>query len=373
MNKSIITITRLLVGILFIFSGLIKANDPLGLSYKMQEFFDLWQMGFLNDYSLAFSIIIIAFEIIAGIALLLGWQIKKISWLLLLLIIFFTFLTGFAYFSGKFKNCGCFGDCIPITPLTSFIKDLLLLAMISFLFYHRNKIKPLFSKTATTTLMILGTIFSFGLQWYTLTYLPVLDCLPLKKNNNISEQLKVPANAISDSFAIRFVYEKNGKQFDFSPVELPSDLDSYKFVERKDKLVRKGNAEPALKGFSLNTLTDADSTQAILQLPGYAILLFINDEKGNVLADLKGSEMEKAIALAKQKNIPVYAVSNTAATIKSQIDKMGWQIPVFKIDFTAFRTAARTNPVVYLIKEGTVINKWPEPKAGDLIRTIEKL
>ncbi|HET9431373.1 MAG TPA: MauE/DoxX family redox-associated membrane protein, partial [Chitinophagaceae bacterium] len=124
--KISVTITRLIVGLLFIFSGLIKANDPLGLSYKMQEFFELWGMAPFNNWTLTLSVLVIAFEIIAGVALLLGWQMKLFSWLLLLLILFFTFLTGYAYLSGKFKNCGCFGDCIPITAKTSFIKDLIL-------------------------------------------------------------------------------------------------------------------------------------------------------------------------------------------------------------------------------------------------------
>ena len=122
--KATINIIRVLVGILFIFSGLVKAIDPLGLSYKMQEFFELWKMSQFNDYTLWLSILIIAFEIIAGVALLLGWRMKLFSWLLLLLIIFFTFLTGYAYLSGKFKNCGCFGDCIPITSYTSFVKEI---------------------------------------------------------------------------------------------------------------------------------------------------------------------------------------------------------------------------------------------------------
>src|SRR5215470_10592531 len=128
-----VTIARILVGLLFIFSGLVKANDPLGLSYKMQEFFDLWGMSKFNSWTLLMSVLMNAFEIIAGFALLLGWRIKLFSWLLLLLIIFFTFLTGYAYLSGKFKNCGCFGDCIPIKPFTSFMKDVVLTILILFL------------------------------------------------------------------------------------------------------------------------------------------------------------------------------------------------------------------------------------------------
>src|SRR3954451_14816530 len=128
--KIALAVIRIIVGVLFIFSGLIKANDPMGLSYKMQEFFEVWGLQSLNDFTLAFAVIMNAFEIVAGVAVLIGWRMRLFSWLLLLLIIFFTFLTGYALFSGKIKTCGCFGDCIPLTPQQSFIKDLVLLLLI---------------------------------------------------------------------------------------------------------------------------------------------------------------------------------------------------------------------------------------------------
>src|ERR1043165_4110158 len=135
--KILLNITRIIVGLLFIFSGLVKANDPLGLSYKMQEFFEVWGLSSLNDYTLFFALIMNSLEIIAGVAVLLGWRMKFFSWLLLLLIIFFTFLTGYALLSGKIKTCGCFGDCLPLTPLQSFIKDLVLLVLIALIFKWR--------------------------------------------------------------------------------------------------------------------------------------------------------------------------------------------------------------------------------------------
>ncbi len=166
----------------------------------------------------------IAFEIIAGAALLLGWRMRLFGWLLLLLIIFFTFLTGYAFLSGKFKNCGCFGDCLPITPVTSFLKDVVLLALILFLFGNRKKINPLFPEKITALSMLGVSLLSFAIQWYVLTYLPVIDCLPFKQGNNITEKMNIPKGARPDSFAIRFVYEKGGKEFEFSPAELPTDL-----------------------------------------------------------------------------------------------------------------------------------------------------
>ena len=157
--KTLLNISRIIVGVLFIFSGLVKANDPLGLSYKMDEFFDVWGLHGLNSLTLAFSIIMIAFEIIAGIAVLLGWRMKLFSWMLLLLIIFFTFLTGYAVFSGKIKECGCFGNCIPLTAMQSFLKDLLLLALIGFIFAFRNRVVPLLSSRNSIVVLFFTGIF----------------------------------------------------------------------------------------------------------------------------------------------------------------------------------------------------------------------
>src|SRR5256885_4552903 len=141
--KIVLSIVRILVGLLFIFSGLIKANDPLGLSYKMQEFFEVWGWNGWNDYTLPLSTILISFEIIAGVAVLLGWQFRIFSWLLLLLIICFSFLTGYAVLSGKIKECGCFGDCIKLTAQESFMKDVVLTALILVLVIFRNRVKPI--------------------------------------------------------------------------------------------------------------------------------------------------------------------------------------------------------------------------------------
>src|SRR6185503_8323608 len=215
---------RVIVGLLFIFSGLVKANDPLGLSYKMQEFFELWGMHQFHSWTLLMSVMMNAFEIIAGFALLLGWRIKLFSWLLLLLIIFFTFLTGYTFITGTPKNCGCFGDCLPISSKTSFLKDLVLTIMIGFLFWKQKLIQPLFKGKTNTLLMLLITIFSFGFQWYTLNYLPVVDCLPYKKGNNIKEKMQMPANYVPDSTVISFIYKKDGKEVEFTADKFPADF-----------------------------------------------------------------------------------------------------------------------------------------------------
>src|ERR1700759_1357633 len=186
--KYFIAFVRSLAGILFIFSGLVKANDPLGLSDTMQEFFEVWNFHWLANFTVAFSIIMIVFEIVAGVAVLVGWRMRLFSWLLLLLMIFFTFLTGYAYLSGKVRECGCFGDCIPLTAGESFAKDLVLLVLVLFLFAMRNRIKPLWHPVVSVIVLVLTIIFSFGFQAYVLKHLPVVDCLPYKKGNNLPEK-----------------------------------------------------------------------------------------------------------------------------------------------------------------------------------------
>lgn len=369
--KILINLVRVVVGLLFIFSGLVKAIDPLGLSYKMQEFFELWGMMQFNQHTLWLSVVMIAFEIIAGAALLLGWQMKLFSWLLLLLILFFTFLTGYAYLSGKFKNCGCFGDCIPITPLTSFLKDVVLTALILFLFVNRKKIQPIFSKRVNAVLILLVSIFSFGIQWYALTYLPPVDCLPFKKGNNITEKMKIPAGALPDSFAIRFVYEKGGKQYEFAPADLPADLGSYNYVSRTDKLIRKGNAEPPIKGFALTGVADVDSTSIVLSQP-YAVILFC--ENFSTPFSAWKEEFAKLYAAAKTKNIPVYAVTNRFDEAISNFSSTSFKdIQVFKCDFTAIRTAARTNPTIYLLKEGVIQDKQGYKRMDELLEEVQRM
>lgn len=366
-----IRIIQIFVSILFIISGLVKANDPFGLSYKMQEFFELWTselsqghfflkngmihfFDFLHTQSLALSISMITLEICAGIALLIGWKKNFILWLLLALIIFFTFLTGYAYLSGKFTNCGCFGDCLPITPLTSFGKDLILSAMILFLLFGKKFIEPIFTNKIRTFILVICLFVSLVLQWYVLNYLPLVDCLPFKRGNNIAEQIKAPFNAIQDSFAIKFIYEKEGKKYEFSPESLPADFNTYKFIDRKQTLVRKGNAEPPIKGFSLTGSSGKDSAAFVLDQT-FAVLVFAQ----NFTSSKWINAFSKLNTVAKAKNIPVYFASPSLLEAKALLEKNNISgVQFFNTDFTVVRTAARTDPTLYILQKGTIKNKY---------------
>ncbi len=226
--KLLVNICRVIVGVLFIFSGLVKANDPHGLSYKMQEFFDVWAahsslasfMHLLSDYALPFSIITITLEIIVGVGILLGIWKKFFSWLLLILIIFFSFLTGYAVLSGKIATCGCFGDCIPLTAMQSFIKDLVLFVLILIIFIGRRFIVPILTPAVDVLLLFISIVAVCWFQWYVMRHLPVADCLPFKKGNNLLELRKMPADAIPDKKDYKFIYQKDGKKQDFTIKDL---------------------------------------------------------------------------------------------------------------------------------------------------------
>ena len=374
MKKTFLDTARLLVGILFIFSGLIKANDPLGLSYKMQEFFEVWNMPALDAYTLGFSIIMIVFEIFAGVAVILGWRMRIIAWLLLLLIIFFSFLTGYAVISGKIRECGCFGNCIPLQAMGSFIKDLALLLLIGILFIYKNEIKPRFSKNTGLIILALTLISSLSTQWYALRYLPMVDCLPFKIGTNIPEKMKPPVGAVPDSTVIHFVYEKNHKKMEYSADQLPPDLDSsYTFIKRYDKIVRKGNAEPEIKDFSLISESGNDSTRQILDKPGYRLMLI----SGNFPETNPhwNKEFMLLYTLAKSKNIPVFLVSANRPEAVSFLsaNELDKQIPVFGCDATAVKTAARADPTLYLLKKGTILNKWSYAGLEMAIPVLAKL
>lgn len=383
--KLTVSILRILVGLLFIMSGLVKANDPLGLAYKMQEFFEVWNTGlaasafgaknvlisffhYLHNQALALSVVMITLEIVAGVALLIAWQKRAVLWLLLVLIVFFTFLTGYAYASGKFKDCGCFGDCLPITPLASFLKDVALLLAILVLFFNQKYIQPLATKRVQWAVMALALFGTLFFQWYALTYQPAVDCLPFKRGADIAQGMKIPANAVPDSFAIRFVYKKEGKQYEFSPENLPADLDTYEYVDRTDKLIRKGNAEPRIKGFALSGNSSIDSTQFVLAQP-LAVLYFVNGQ--TAITQQTKESFAAVYKAAVQKNIPVYVITNGLENTAIELPATTYPAAqFFKVDFTAFKTAARTNPAIYLLKKGIIAGKWSGRQTSAALEAI---
>ena len=365
--KQAVNIARILVGILFIFSGLVKAIDPLGLAYKMQEFFDVWAAGGimkgmmlrLNDQALLFSIVMITLEVVLGVALLLGWRTKMVSWLLLLLMLLFTFLTSYVLFSGKIRACGCFGDCIPLTPVQTFTKDIVLLLLVLLILAGRKYIKPVFSNAANTIIFLLALSGVLALQWYVLKHLPVKDCLPFKTGNNILELRKMPKDAVPDKFDYTFIYKKNGQSKSFAVSALPDS--SWEFVDRKQVLVEKGkNNVPLINDFILKTESGNDTTEAVLGQPGEYYLLVakdFNDRSVDWYKDFK--------EFYTNNQYPVFLVTADPKTAKEIFSIPGqYKLTILTCDVTALKTAARVNPTLFLMEGPTIKAKksWADSK-----------
>ena len=365
--KLTVTIARYITGLLFIFSGLVKAIDPLGLAYKMQEFFEAWaNAGFIKglmetmgEQALAFSIGMITLEVVVGMAIILGWQKKIMSWILFLLILFFTFLTSYVLFSGKIKACGCFGDCIPLTPIQTFTKDIILLILAIILLLNQKYILPVARQTILLGIMLLAITATLFLQFYVMKHLPLADCLAYKKGNNILELRKMPPNAIPDKYMISFVYSKNGKSEAFSSENLPDS--SWEFVERKQILVAEGKYNtPLINDFSLITFSGNDTTEAILSNAGDYYILFVKDLDG--LPEGFKRDQQLAIAAADT-GIQFYVVTarremvgNRYAALVSKGDKI--DMTILTCDATAIKTAARADMVLYKMNAATVMDKW---------------
>ncbi|MEZ5047215.1 MAG: DoxX family protein [Chitinophagaceae bacterium] len=368
-NKFFTIILRFIsifVGLLFIFSGLIKANDPSGLAYKMGEFFEVWAnkehflpslMLALNKYAMAFSIMMISFEIIAGVALIIGYRFKLFSYLILALTVFFTFLTAYALFSGNIKECGCFGDCIKLQANESFMKDIILLILLLLLVIFRKKIHQAFGNALATALMIISFVLSIAIQWYAIKHLPFKDCLAYKKGNNLLQQMTPDSSYVPAQYKTILTYEKDGVKKDFDDKNFPWQDSTWKFIDSKSSLVAEAQNEPPIKDFVITNYDGNDVTQQILNYPGHVFILFIKD-----IHEAKTDNMnalKKLVQDAKEKNMPVIAVS-ASNDIETNEFKQKHQLDLsfFMIDGTVCKTAMRSNPGLMLLKNGTVLGKW---------------
>ena len=366
MKKALLVI-RWFVGLLFIFSGLIKVNDPLGLSYKMQEFFEVWGVPFFNRFTLGLSIIMNMLEVGCGVALLIGFRIKFTIRFLLLLIIFFTFLTGYALFSGKIKTCGCLGDCLPLTAGMSFTKDLILLVLIVLIAVYDKVVTPVFSKVTTSTILMLTLVACVLTQDTVLNYLPFIDCLPFKVGNNILEQMKKPKDYIPDSTVITYHYNKNGKVIEFDQNSFPADFDStYIFVNRFDKLIRKGTGGAKITDFNLTTASGNDTTMALFGIPKY-VLVLSNEYMGSKWLN----ELIKVKESCDKSQIPLFYVTSQSEEMTSNVSKVG--ITILKCDATVIKTAARVNSTFLFMNSSTIFNKYGDRDLNKLLETVEKL
>ena len=355
--KILTLISRILVGVLFIISGLIKANDTIGFSYKLVEYFEIFNMHFFVDYAVSMAMFICIFEIMVGIALLIGAYTRLNMWLLLLMIVFFTLLTGYSAITNKVTDCGCFGDAIKLKPVESFLKDVLLLVFILIMFIGQKHIKPIVSNKTIVSIalgvsLLVITFFTFN----TYMFLPKIDFLPYKVGNDIGQLMTLPPDAKRDSVVMVFIYEKDGKQFEFGVNEVGNVDDTYKFIDRIDKVIVEGDKAP-IHDFKLFDVSGQDYTDTLLLQKGFRMILV----QTNILKSRTGIEPQIAqlandCALA---GIPFWALTNTTLTeVEPYRHEHQFAFYYYNMDVTPLKSMVRSNPGLLLMKDNVVIKKW---------------
>lgn len=365
MKKAFLIFSRFFVGLLFIFSGLIKANDPLGFGYKLQEYFEVFNLVFLNDFAVAIAILLCTLEIILGALLLLGFWSKNVAWGLLLLIIFFTFLTFYSAFFKVVTSCGCFGDAIPLTPWQSFTKDLVLLVLIIYIFINRSQVHALMRYRKLKHIMLLVIILlSLGFGLYTYNYMPVLDFLPYKIGNNLPQLMRMPPGAPQDIYEITYTLKNksSGETKKMTDKEyLKTGIwkdDNWEIIgEPQNRLIKKGY-DVKIKDLKINDAQDTDYTTEIIENPYYNLVIVAYDlNKTNINA--LGNLNALAINAAENYNIrTVLLTSNSAQDAAALSTGLKLVMEIFYADAVPLKSMVRANPGILLMKNGTVINKW---------------
>ncbi len=363
--KTIITqFSRIFVGILFIISGLIKLNDPIGFSYKLAEYFSetVFNLPFLLPYTLTLALFLVVLEVVLGVMLLIGYKTKFTIWSLLLLIVFFTFLTFYSAYFNVVKDCGCFGDALKLTPWQSFTKDVVLLFFILILFFNMKLIKPLFSNKIQNILAFLSLALCIFMGYTVLNHLPLKDFRPFKVGNNIQKGMEIPVNAEKSIVEMIFIYKVNGVEKEFTEKDLMNLPQGAEFVDRKDKVIKDGYTPP-IHDFTLE-LDGTDYTKELLQEPKLIIFTTYDLEK----SDAEGlKKLEKMNQSAKSKGYKVIGLTASPKEISDGIkNKYGQTFNYYFCDAIAIKTIERANPSIIVLEKGTIKQKLHYNDSDDL-------
>ena len=376
--RFIYSILRYLVGSIFIFSGLIKINDPVGTQIKLEEYFGVFSTDFtslfdlLVPFALLISIVLCTLEIIIGIALLMNYKMRIVLKLLLSLIVFFTFLTFYSAYFNKVTDCGCFGDAIKLTPWESFYKDIILLVFsISIYFLNKNLknqvgifyIKIFDDKVFRNGIIIVSTIISLIISFSAINFLPFIDFRAYKIGNYIPDLMNP-----SEELKYSYIMEKEGREYEFESYPLDES-----FTFKKIKLLNP-EAQPKITDYSLWNETGDYTNESFL---GNKLFIIIHDVNK---MGLKGRKLEDFISHLKilVSNInfwiePIIITSSDSKSFNDFKEKYNIEIKNVYGDATVLKTIIRSNPGFFLLRNGTVTGKWHYnkfPDAKEILRGV---
>ncbi|HAD98290.1 MAG TPA: DoxX family protein [Cryomorphaceae bacterium] len=374
-------VCRILVGGLFIFSGLIKLNDPMGFSFKLDEYFgpDVLNLPFLQPIALGLAVFIVILEVLLGVALLLGHWKKLTAWLLLLMILFFTFLTFYSAYFNKVTDCGCFGDAIPLTPWESFGKDVILTVLIVIIFTNLKYIRPVLSAGGRSAVMVLALIGCSFMGYYVLNHLPIKDFRAYAEGKSIVEGMKSAEELGLEPTKYGTVYymknKENGDEKKITSEQYMAE-EWWKKKEweiqsdKTESVVLKHGYEPPVHDFVI-LYNDEDATQEVLEAPVVFLVIAYDMSKTDREAYARVNEFAEAVQSAD------YPIIGLSASLDSEVEKMRHELqtpfPFATMDLTTLKTIIRSNPGLVMLKEGTVAGKWHYNDIPDFEKDIKPM
>lgn len=361
--KYLVAFSRIFVGILFIISGLVKLNDPVGFSFKLQDYFapEVLNLEFLVPYALVLAILLVIIEVLLGLSLLLGYFKRFTLWALLLMIVFFTFLTFYSAYFNKVTDCGCFGDAMPLTPWESFTKDVVLLVLILVLFVGRNYIHPLFTRNVRSIVIFASFVFCLGITYYVLQHLPIIDFRPYKIGANIQEGMSTPEDAPKPIYEYKWKFEVNGEEKVITTNGDYPDVDG-EFIGVDTRMIQEGY-EPPIHDFTIER-DGEDYTDDFLNEEN--LIVIVAYSLGNT--EMNGYPSVKEITDKALKNgynvIGLSASSQEMTDLLVEQNSLNFQF--YFCDETTLKTIVRSNPGILELDRGTIKQKLHWNDAYDL-------
>lgn len=368
------------IGLFFMFSGFVKAVDPMGTAYKIEEYFTEFGMGFLQHYTLAISVTTIVLEFVLGIMLLLGYMKSITASLLLVLILFFTFLTGYTSFTGKVTDCGCFGDFLKIEPVMSFSKDVFLTALILILFVKRRYIEEVpkfFSAPATVIAVIAFTLFNFrNFAWNE----PIFDFRPYKVGNYLPDFVK----EIPDKVEYAWLYKdrSSGQVKEFADAEfmkISSEAgfkEKYEFVDRKIARVLQKGVPAKISAYQIINDNGDDIFEDVIHNPDPQLIVIAYD-LDKTCAKAFAEKLNPLAEACDKAGIAFFALTSAPPQKRESFRHANQSAyPFYEVDATPLKTILRSNPGLLLLRDGTVVGKWHHrhiPSFEELKRDYLKL
>jgi hypothetical protein len=362
--KIIDKFSRFFVGGLFIFSGLIKLNDPIGTKIKLEEYFEVFSTDFGSffeifiPYALEIGMILIVLEIALGVAVLIQYRMNQTTKVLLALLVFFTFLTFYSAYFNKVTDCGCFGDAIKLTPWQSFYKDIILMMFVLHLFWYRKKFDPVLRTMEGHGIIVLVTCVSFFLGVYAVRHLPFIDFRAYKIGNTIPEQMKPSQQPI-----IEFIFEKDGEEV--RSQKFLNETDGYKY--KNSRVLNEAEATAKITDYSVTNVDGEDVTQQTFT--GAKLLIIIYDVHH---ASTKNMEQIRQLAKSLDGKVEVMVLtSSSSEDFEAFRHTYQLAVPYYFSDATVLKTIVRSNPGLTLWVNGTVKGMWHNNDTPDSSEVLE--